>query len=113
MFQLTDKYYELINHYRDMACNGYHRDDGLFVNKTYGTAEPLKFKEEIKTIANHFKSKTALDYGSGGSDLNTEEISEGISFKDYVGLKKIYQFEPARDLKKKGKFDMVLSFDVL
>ena len=113
MFQLTDKYYELINHYRDMACNGYHHDDGLFVNKTYGTAEPLKFKEEIKTIANHFKSKTALDYGSGGSDLNTEEISEGISFKDYVGLKKIYQFEPARDLKKKGKFDMVLSFDVL
>ena len=96
-----------------MACNGYYRDDGLFVNKTYGTAEPLKFKEEIKTIAKHFKSKTALDYGSGGSDLNTEEISEGISFKDYVGLKKIYQFEPARDLKKKGKFDMVLSFDVL
>ena len=69
--------------------------------------------EEIKTIANHFKSKTALDYGSGGSDLNTEEISEGVSFRDYVGLKKIYQFEPARDLKKKGKFDMVLSFDVL
>ena len=96
-----------------MACNGYYRDDGLFVNKTYGTAEPLKFKEEIKTIAKHFKSKTALDYGSGGSDLNTEEISEGVSFRDYVGLKKIYQFEPARDLKKKGKFDMVLSFDVL
>ena len=45
--------------------------------------------------------------------MNTEEISEGVSFRDYVGLKKIYQFEPARDLKKKGKFDMVLSFDVL
>ena len=87
MFQLTDKYYKLINYYKDMATNGYQRDDGIFINKTYQTAEPIKFKEQIKTLAGYFKCKTALDYGSGGSDLNTEEVSEGISFKDYVGLK--------------------------
>ena len=113
MFQLTDKYYKLIDYYKDMATNGYQRNDGIFINKTYGTGEPVKFKEQIKIINEHFKCKTALDYGSGGSDLNIEEVSEGISFKDYVGLNKIYQFEPARDIKKNGKFDLVLSFDVL
>ena len=113
MFQLTDKYYKLINYYKDMATNGYQRDDGIFINKTYQTAEPIKFKEQIKTLAGYFKCKTALDYGSGGSDLNTGEVSEGISFKDYVGLKKIFQFEPARNIKNNGKFDLVLSFDVL
>lgn len=113
MFQLTDKYYKLINYYKDMATNGYQRDDGIFINKTYQTAEPIKFKEQIKTLAGYFKCKTALDYGSGGSDLNIEEVSEGISFKDYVGLKTIYQFEPARNIKNNGKFDLVLSFDVL
>ncbi len=113
MFQLTEKYFKLIDYYKEMATNGYQRNDGIFINKTYGTAEPIKFKEQIKSLAGHFKCKTALDYGSGGSDLNIEEVSEGISFKDYVGLKKIYQFEPARKINKNGKFDLVLSFDVL
>ena len=113
MFQLSDKYYELIDLYRDMAANGYHRDDGIFIEKTYGTAEPIKFKDQIKTISNHFKCKTALDYGSGGSDLNIEEVSNNVSFREYVGLEKIFQFEPSRDINKKGKFDLVLCFDVL
>ena len=113
MFQRSEKYFKLIDYYQDMVTNGYHRDDGIFINKTYGTAEPIKFKEHIKTIINHFNCKNALDYGSGGSDLNIEEIEEGLTFRDYVGLEKIYQFEPARNIKSKGKFDLVLSFDVL
>ena len=113
MFQRSEKYFKLIDYYQDMVTNGYHRDDGIFINKTYGTAEPIKFKEHIKKIINHFNCKTALDYGSGGSDLNIEEIEEGLTFCDYVGLEKIYQFEPARNIKSKGKFDLVLSFDVL
>ena len=113
MFQRSEKYFKLIDYYQDMVTNGYHRDDGIFIKKTYGTAEPIKFKEHIKTIINHFNCKTALDYGSGGSDLNIEEIEEGLTFRDYVGLEKIYQFEPARNIKSKGKFDLVLSFDVL
>ncbi len=113
MFQRSEKYYKLIGYYQDMVANGYYRDDGIFINKTYGTAEPIKFKEYIKKITSHFKCKTALDYGSGGSDLNIEVVEKGCSFKDYVGLEKIYQFEPARNIKTKGKFDLVLSFDVL
>ena len=113
MFQRSEKYFKLIDYYQDMVTNGYHRDDGIFINKTYGTAEPIKFKEYIKKIINHFNCKTALDYGSGGSDLNIEEIEEGLTFRDYVGLEKIYQFEPARNIESKGKFDLVLSFDVL
>ena len=113
MFQRSEKYFKLIDYYQDMVTNGYHRDDGIFINKTYGTAEPIKFKEHIKKIVSHFNCKTALDYGSGGSDLNIEEIEEGLTFRDYVGLEKIYQFEPARNIKSKGKFDLVLSFDVL
>ena len=38
MFQLTEKYFKLIDYYKGMVANGYQRDDGIFINKTYGTA---------------------------------------------------------------------------
>ena len=111
MFQLTEKYFKLIDYYKDMATNGYQRNDGIFINKTYGTAEPIKFKEQIKSLAGHFKCKTALDYGSGGSDLNIEEVSEGISFKDYVGLKKFINLNQQEILRKMGS--LILSYHLM
>ena len=35
MFQLSDKYYELLDHYEFMAINGYKRNDGIFVDLSY------------------------------------------------------------------------------
>ena len=102
MFQLTDKYFKLIDYYSEMAKNGYNNKYGKFISEGYGTAEPIKFKDEIRTLVNHFQCKTALDYGSGESNLNIKEISNGMTFKDYVGLGKIYQFEPAKKLIQKG-----------
>jgi len=60
MFQLTDKYFKLIDYYKDMATNGYQRNDGIFINKTYGTAEPIKFKEQIKSLAGHLNVRLLL-----------------------------------------------------
>ncbi len=96
-----------------MAENGYNRNDGTFVEKVYSDAEPHKFAEQIKKIVEHFNAKNCLDYGSGGSDLNKTKLVNGEKFIDYVGLKKIKSFEPARNKKKKDKCDIVLCFDVL
>jgi hypothetical protein len=96
-----------------MAENGYNRNDGTFVEKVYSDAEPHKFAEQIKKIVEHFNAKNCLDYGSGGSDLNKTKLANGEKFIDYVGLKKIKSFEPARNKKKKDKCDIVLCFDVL
>ena len=61
MFQRSEKYFKLIDYYQDMVTNGYHRDDGIFIKKTYGTAEPIKFKEHIKKIINHFQCLKILN----------------------------------------------------
>ncbi len=113
MFQLSNQYNELLSFYKQMAENGYHRNDGTFVEKVYSDAEPHKFAEQIKKIVEHFNAKNCLDYGSGGSDLNKTKLVNGEKFIDYVGLKKIKSFEPARNNKKKDKCDIVLCFDVL
>jgi hypothetical protein len=113
MFQLSNQYNELLSFYKQMAENGYNRNDGTFVEKVYSDAEPHKFAEQIKKIVEHFNAKNCLDYGSGGSDLNKTKLVNGEKFIDYVGLNKIKSFEPARNKKKKDKCDIVLCFDVL
>ena len=113
MFQLSNQYNELLSFYKQMAENGYNRNDGTFVEKVYSDAEPHKFAEQIKKIVEHFNAKNCLDYGSGGSDLNKTKLVNGEKFIDYVGLEKIKSFEPARNKKKKDKCDIVLCFDVL
>tara|TARA_B100001248_G_C27360930_1_gene446432 strand:- start:299 stop:934 length:636 start_codon:yes stop_codon:yes gene_type:complete len=113
MFQLSNQYNELLSFYKQMAENGYHRNDGTFVEKVYSDAEPHKFAEQLKKIVEYFDAKNGLDYGSGGSDLNKTKLVNGEKFIDYIGLKKIKSFEPARNKKKKDKCDIVLCFDVL
>ena len=100
MFQLSNQYNELINYYHDMAKNGYYRVDGSFVEKVYSDAEPHKFAEPIKKIVSPLKAETGLDYGSV-SDLNKQKLDSGEKFIDYIGLKKIHSFEPARNKKEK------------
>ena len=113
MFQLSNQYNELINYYKQMAENGYNRDDGTFVKNVYSDAEPHKFADQLKEIVEFFDAKNGLDYGSGGSNLNKTKLANGVKFIDYIGLQKIQSFEPARNKKKKYKSDIVLCFDVL
>ena len=113
MFQLSNQYNELINYYKQMAENGYNRDDGTFVKSVYSDAEPHKFADQLKKIVEFFDAKNGLDYGSGGSNLNETKLANGVKFIDHIGLQKIQSFEPARNKKKKYKCDIVLCFDVL
>ena len=91
----------------------YKRSDGIIVEKAYSDAEPHKFAEQLKAIVKYLNAKTALDYGSGGSDLNKTKLCNGEKFIDYIGLNKIHSFEPARSKRNKRKSDIVLCFDVL
>ena len=113
MFQLSNQYNELLTQYKIMAKEGYSRTDGSFVKNVYSDAEPLKFSDQLEKIIGYFNAKTALDYGSGGSDLNKTKLSNGVKFIDYIGLNKIHSFEPARSKRSKRKCDIVLCFDVL
>ena len=113
MFQLSNQYNELLNQYKIMAEEGYNRTDGSFVKNAYSDAEPHKFSDQLEKIISYFNAKTALDYGSGGSDLNKTKLCNGEKFIDYIGLNKIHSFEPARSKRNKRKSDIVLCFDVL
>ena len=113
MFQLSNQYNELLTQYKIMAKEGYNRIDGSFVKNVYSDAEPHKFSDQLEKIIGYFNAKTALDYGSGGSDLNKTKLSNGEKFIDYIGLNKIHSFEPARSKRNKRKCDIVLCFDVL
>lgn len=113
MFTLSNQYNELLDLYKIMADDGYKRSDGAIVKKAYSDAEPHKFAEQLKVIIKYLNVKTALDYGSGGSDLNNTKLNNGRNFKEYIGLSKVYPFEPAREKKLKKKSDLVLCFDVL
>ena len=92
MFQLSNQYNELISFYKQMAENGYQRNDGTFVEKVYSDAEPHKFAEQIKKIVEYFNAKNGLDYGSGGSDLNKTKLVNGEKFIDYIGLKSDFRY---------------------
>ena len=113
MFQLSNQYNELLAQYKMMAKDGYNRTDGSFVKNAYSDAEPHKFSDQLEKIISYFNAKTALDYGSGGSDLNKTKLYNGEKFIDYIGLNKIHSFEPARSKRNKRKSDIVLCFDVL
>ena len=113
MFQLSNQYNELLAQYKMMAKDGYNRTDGSFVKNAYSDAEPHKFSDQLEKIISYFNAKTALDYGSGGSDLNKTKLCNGEKFIDYIGLNKIHSFEPARSKRNKRKSDIVLCFDVL
>ena len=70
----------------------------------------MKFSESIKKIVEHFNSENALDYGSGGTNLNTTILKENIKFIDYIGLKKFILMSL---LEKKGKPKNVIWFYAL
>jgi len=114
IFIKSKKFQQLIQMYKKMASLGYNRSSGEYIpsEKVYSDLEPEKHKEFLKDIFKKFEIKTILDYGSGKGDWNS--IIDGKqTFKNFLGLKEVFQYEPALNKDEKTKQDCALSFDVL
>ena len=55
MFQLSNKYYELLEHYENMAINGYKRDDGKFIKISGCEKNTTNNKMELTAPINALK----------------------------------------------------------
>jgi hypothetical protein len=111
--KLSTKGKELINHYQIMANKGYHRIDGTFINDAYKTFELKKFKEQILPLFKLLNIDTLLDYGGGGSDWDQKNFYNDKSAKEYFGLSKVINYDPARTKDNIEISDCVVCFDVL
>lgn len=113
-FPKSHKYDELIKIYTDIACKGGYKRDGTFVppDKLFGMSGQVKFKSILKQLFEKYNIKSLLDYGAGQGSWE-KQIDRNISLKDFLNLKKVNYYEPARDLNKKNISDCVVSFDVL
>ena len=107
----------LIKLYKDMAKNGFDRTDGTRVESknAYNSFQLKKFKHVVLPSFKKLKIKTVLDYGGGGS--NWDELNfdpqTGMSAKEFLQLRQVKTFEPARDLNEKEKSDCVVCIDVM
>ena len=112
---LSKKGQKLIELYKEMATSGYSRTDGSQVYNAYNDFELRKFREICKEKLAHKTIKTILDYGGGGSDWDTPgfDPKTGFSAKKFFQLKKVTNFEPARDMMHKEVSDCVVCMDVL
>ena len=110
----SHKYDELIEIYTDIARNGCYTVEGNFVppNQVFGMSGQVKFKDVLKKVFTKYKTKSVLDYGAGQGSWNTK-IDKNNTLKDYLNLKEVNYFEPARDLNQKTISECVVSFDVL
>lgn len=111
--KLTKKGSELIELYKKMANEGYFRSDGQFINKTYEDFELKKFKEYLIPEFGLQNIKTILDYGGGGSNWEEKNFFENKSAKEFFGIDKVINYEPARDKLNLEVCDCVICFDVL
>ena len=110
---VSKKQMQLIDLYTLMARNGYQTRDDKYVKVAFSDMEIRAFKNEVQVLFNHFNIKTLLDYGCGGSDYECPGFSNEKNAKEYFNLKKIYLYEPARNIDERVKAEAVVSFDVL
>ena len=110
---LSKKGKELIKHYKEMANQGYKREDGIYVKDTYESFELKKFKELIQPQFNYWKIKSVIDYGGGGSNWDNSGFSGEQTAKDFFNLEKVISYEPARNYHDIESCDCVVCFDVL
>ena len=113
-FPRSHKYDELIKIYSDIAKNGSYKRDGTFIppDKLFGKSGQVKFKDLLKKLLTKYKIKSLLDYGAGQGSWESK-IDGKTSLKNYLDLKQVSYFEPARKLNKKTISECVVSFDVL
>ena len=110
---LTDKGQRLVDMYAEMAKNGYLTNYGADIKDAYNSFELRKIRDEIKKKFTQYNVQTVLDYGCGGSDWNAPGFENERSATDFFDLKKVYSYEPARDIDERALVDCVVCFDVL
>ena len=115
MVQLSKQGLELVEHYKQMAEDGYTRKDGIEVTNAFSDFELRKFRNIVLPVINQFEIDTVLDYGGGGSDWDAQDFepSSGDSAKEFFSVTKVTKYEPARSLSFTEAADCVFCIDVL
>lgn len=123
----SNRYTELLGHYRQMHEQGYDIKDGdetvaLPPEKAFPGNELPKFIVPIKELIVNHGAKTLLDYGAGkGRQYDPGEIRDpdGTTYPDirsFFGVDNIVCYDPAfggHNELPDGKFDGVVCTDVL
>lgn len=110
---LSDKGQRLVDMYSQMAEHGYATNIGVDIKDAYNSFELRKIRDAVKNKFTQYDIGTVLDYGCGGSDWTAPGFANEISAIDFFGLKKVYRFEPAREIDERTSVDCVVCFDVL
>ena len=110
---LSDKGQRLVDMYSQMAEHGYATNIGVDIKDAYNSFELRKIRDVVKNKFAQHDIGTVLDYGCGGSDWTAPGFADEISAIDFFGLKKVYRFEPAREIDERTSVDCVVCFDVL
>jgi len=112
---LSRKGAQLLEMYRIMAQDGYHRNDGYHIENAFSDFESRFFREPILEALKKYHINTLLDYGSGGSDwyqAGFDPVSEK-SAVEYFDLQSVYRYEPSRQIDERQQVEAVICFDVL
>lgn len=124
----SEKYKAHLADYIKMHSEGYERDKGgqktkVEAKDAYPGEQLLNFRVILKQLIEHTNAKTVFDYGCGkGQQYQDMPIADSDgkiaanSIKEYWGVDKITLYDPAvesHNTLPKGKFDAVLSTDVL
>ncbi len=114
----SQKGQELLEHYKNMAQEGYQRGanlKGIEGEKAFNKFGIRKFKKDFKEIFNNYSIKSLLDYGAGRSNWNASGFDEASnkSASQYFDIPNVYHYEPARGIDQRRKVDCVICFDVL
>ena len=117
----SPRYQELIKLYREMHEQGDHRKNTP-PEETFDGRSLISQAGNIRGIIEVLSSKTILDYGSGKGRMHERQEIEGPdgirhhNTKSFWGVESITCYDPCYapfDTLPKGKFDGVISTDVL
>jgi hypothetical protein len=117
----SDKYKSLVGQYIDMHELG-DAETGVPPQDMFSGFSIMNYREALKSVTTVMMPRTALDYGSGKGRAYT--LSQAYTLPDgsksdlvtFLGLQSVTCYDPAYPPfmeKPSGKFDCVISTDVL
>ena len=109
----SEKGRQLIELYASMAQNGYNTTDEQHIDHAFNDMEMRAYAAQIRAMLQVLQAETMLDFGCGGSDYELPGFDGQLSAREYLGLREVYRYEPARGIDQRQPADAVLCFDVL